>query len=397
MAARSAVSVQMSTVLYQTEAPEIVLCRDRIGAAYLCCLVALREDGLQYLAVQIYGDRLAALRSGSADLRTVLAEPEMSIHFDGRTSGQAEGTVVLTPLETVPPESWLPAEGFLLNEVDTRSPHGEISNEAIAKNSAVIVYRIDPPEARGIVSRVDADRLVAYVRAFQELVKRAGTRALIGLGSAAKKALGDEPFSLRVFAFSPGSFNVHFEATDTPDLFGASATGAAMREIDRLVEISRLPPDEALNALGESKGHLLGAYYDLMRLVSKQNVAFSYRWSEPGLSVPRGGAISVTTARAVVALLEKEDTLKSEPFAFHARFTSVKTEPGPSSWVARDDEGKKRQGFVHEDYESALDGVRIRSVRYLLTGIERLVSSPKGEPSLKLFLTSAEVQEVPSS
>ena len=393
MAVARAVSVEVSTVLYQTDAPEIVLCRDRVGSTYLCCLVALLHEGMRYLAVQISGERLADLRSGVIDLRAALVGPEMALHYEGLSSDSASPSIVLTPLEAPPPESWLPDDGFMLNDVEAEADDIAISKDSLVKNAAVIVYTIDPPEARGTTARVDADRLAAYVRNFQELVKRAGDRAKTRLNAAARKALPDDAFTLRVFAVSPGSFKVHFEASDAANLYGASATGEAMIEIDRLMQSAHLPPAEAIAVLAESKGHVLGAYYELMRLVAKQNVPFSYRWSDPGLPTSQGFGVSVAEARAIVAILETQDTLKSVPFSFYGRFTSVKTEPPPFSWIARDDDGKKRQGFLHEDHTNALDGVRIKASRYLLLGEERLLASPKGEPALKLFLVSAEPQD----
>src|ERR1700674_1211020 len=99
MLSRAAVQVVIDTVLLETDAPDLLLARDIVGTPYLCSLVRVDFTGHLFLAVQISSNRLASLRSGQIDLRSVLAQPEMSMQYEGRLHrGSEENTIQLEAL-----------------------------------------------------------------------------------------------------------------------------------------------------------------------------------------------------------------------------------------------------------------------------------------------------------
>lgn len=378
------IAVKMDTVLFQTDAPDLVLSRDIFGAAYLCSLIEIDSAGQHYLAVQISNERLSTLRSGGIDLRTALTEPETAAHFEGRAFSDEPKVIHLKVVDDVP-EAWLPAEGFLLSNFSVVSAD-DVVKEAIAKNSAVIVCAMNPPESRGTTPRVDADRLAGYIKAFQMLVRQAA-KNVANVTPTPKKKNSVDPFGLNVFAFSGGSFGIHFESKEHANLFGESLIGAAMKQIDDIMQAADLPVDQIADKLTPYKGATLAAYHNLLKFVDKHEAPFTYRWSEPASAVPRGSRITPAAAKAVAAILETETSLTKDPFGFVGHFTSVNTDRAPFAWSARDTKDGRHNG--HADDPGVLSGVTIKTRQYALSCEYRLISTPAEEPTQRLYLLSA--------
>ena len=341
------VVVTIDTLLLESDLPDLVIARDKVGTSYLCALTGSDEEGHSFLAVQISSDRLAALRSGHIDLRLALVEPEMGVCFEGRTIPEMDperDRIRLLALQANPPEEWLPDPGFMLSAIEGEASDEEVVRDAIARNAPVIVCRVNPPEARGLEAKIDADDLSDYVGHFQSLVRHAFKNIIKKIKETDRKVqIPEDAFKLNVFAFSRGSFQIHFEARDRPDLFGSSTVGLAMQQVDELMSLSSKPAEEALVGFRKNPGHVLAAYEALMKFASER-APFEYRWSDPGMTEARGGFVTPTQAASMVAVLAREDTLRVERFAFRGYFTSVNTDRKPWSWTAHDVEAKVRRG-----------------------------------------------------
>lgn len=134
--------VTVATILLQTDAVDIALARDDFGGTFLCSLVDVSRSGYQYLAIQISDDRLAELRRGDKDLRTVLKEPEHGLYFFGAITDSSpvrNGRPVIQ-LKAIPDvdESWFPDPGFLLSNFSEEVSTDELVRSLlkIDKNSA---------------------------------------------------------------------------------------------------------------------------------------------------------------------------------------------------------------------------------------------------------------------
>src|SRR4051812_17521638 len=115
MPTATGLAVRMETVLFQTDAPDLVVARDTFGqAAYLCSLIDIDLVGYHFVAVQISSDRLASLRTGAIDLRAALVEPEAKAFYHGHSLVGRGGTIHLEEVDALP-EDWLPDPGFLLS------------------------------------------------------------------------------------------------------------------------------------------------------------------------------------------------------------------------------------------------------------------------------------------
>ncbi len=373
-------------ILFHTDAPDLVLARDEFNTAYLCLLLRLDAEGHYYFAVKISSGRLSDLRNGKIDLRTAFKTPEQPIYFRGHVPPDEKVAISLEPVSEVP-EDWFPREGFLLSAFeDEVADESVVAQQAAATNGAVIICRMNPPEARGVSPRVSADKLAGAIRKFQELVKQSAKSSLAGAGQATKRNVSDDAYALQVVAFSEGSFNIHFESKDHANLFGESLVGAAMQKIDALMQVTEAPIDQIVDALKPHRGAVLAAYHDLLKFIGKNDLPLSYRWSEPALNTSRFSGMSVDSAKAIAAVIEDEKTLTTEEKTFTGRFTSVQTDRQPFSWTARDAEDERHTGHVHESTPTVLTDVRIRTQEYVFTCEQRLVSTPSGDPVYKLFL-----------
>jgi hypothetical protein len=393
MLSKAAVTVGIDTVLLEIDGPQLVLGRDKVGTPYLCSLVKTDDEGDLFLAVQISSDRLSKLRSGLIDLRSVLNQPEMGRHYEGRFERTPSGhpTINLLALPEVRAE-WLPDDGFLLSNFEDEVSDEDVVREAINKNAAVIVCGLNPPEARGTNPKIDADRLAECIRGFQSLVRHATRNVLRTMPAVRKGQFGDDAHVLQVFGFSPGSFNVHFESKHHADLIGSSVVGTAMKQVDELMGLTGKSPDDALLGFERNRGLILSAYQSLLSFVSEEEAPLQYRWSEPAMTSARGHKVSPEAAKAMCAILDTKKTLTIEPTEFVGRFTSVNTDRKPLSWVARDSDLKVRRGVLHETARDVLTGVTIKTEAYLFDCEERLLKPAAGRQSTQLFLKTVAKQ-----
>lgn len=390
MPSPDAIAATVETVLFKTDAPEIVLVRDTFESAYLCALVEVESDNYFYLAVKISNARLAAFRQGLYDLRTLLTEPENLPLFTGRMKPDApKPTLLLEATESIN-QDWLPDPGFLLSDFSYVSSE-EVVTEAMRQNAAVVAYHLDPPESRDGLTRINADRLADWLEKMQVLATKATRLALRQLKTSKARLtqFGSAPARLQVYAFSHGSFTVHLASDAKADFVGRTAIAAGLKKIDELMALTQLPPEEALKKLEGNSGHVLAAFESVLDLVATQESPLEYKWAEPAMGRASGYRISPVAAKAMVAVLKTTAALKTEPLSFVGYFTSVNTDSAPFTWRAIDIDGKHRKGYVHEDSPNVLNGITIRDVLHTLACDERLEKGATGKTRETLYLRSA--------
>ena len=383
----------IKTVLLRTDAPELVLARDACGRQYLGTLIDRSDDGDRFLVIPISPERLAQFRSGSKDLRTVLLSTETGEHFDGwfrRIDGQP--AIELSGLSKLP-QDWLPDDGFLLSDFYTKIDDSEVVREAINRNATVLVCQVDPPEAR-YEPRIDADRLTQCVSGFQTLVRQIVRKLARNLSEVERTNLGLMPGALDVFQFSEGSFKIHFQAKQRPDLFGGSAVSNALVTIDELMRATSKPTDDALAIVRKNKGLVVGAYAKVLRFVADETAPLVYRWADPSMSSSSGAEVTPTAATALSAAIATEKLLESEIVVLRGRFTKIFTR---HTWTVINEKGRRVAGQVHEDYANVLSGIISETQLYDLTCEERLAETAAGRQSTKLFLISAAKVSKPDS
>lgn len=379
----------IQTVLFQTDAPELVLARDAVGRQYLCSLIERNERGDQFLAVPISPVRLAQFRTGGKDLRAVLVESETGEYYEGwfkRIDGRP--SIAIEPLPVLPDE-WLPDQGFFLNQYYRHVEDSDVVREALARNTAVVVCALDPPEARDS-AKIDADRLLQYVGGFQALVKHVVNEINRKLPKAQRAQFGLVPGALQVFEFSEASFKIHFQAKQQADLFGSSQVGQALATIDELMMASGVPVEEGLETVRKNKGLVVGAYKKVLRFIASESAPLTYRWADPSMAGASGAVVTPTEAAAMSAAIDQEKDLESEIRVIRGRFERLVK---GGSWAIMTDD-RRIVGEVHEDYPNALAGAVFENQLYDLTCEERVGETAVGKQTTKFFLISTEkVQE----
>jgi hypothetical protein len=379
----------IQTVLFQTDAPELVLAKDLVGRQYLCSLIERNENGDQFLVVPISPVRLAQFRTGGKDLRAVLVESETGEHYEGwfkRIDGRP--SIAIEPLRVLP-DDWLPDEGFFLNQYYRHVEDSEVVREALARNTAVVVCALDPPEARDS-AKIDADRLLQYVGGFQALVKHVVNEINRKLPKTQRAQFGLVPGALQVFEFSEASFKIHFQAKHQADLFGSSQVGQALATIDELMQASGVPVEQGLETVRKNKGLVVGAYKKVLRFIASESAPLTYRWADPSMAGASGAVVTPTEAAAMSAAIEHEKDLESEIRVIRGRFERLVK---GGSWAIMTEE-RRIVGEVHEDYPNALAGAVFENQLYDLTCEERVAETAIGKQTTKFFLISVQkVQE----
>lgn len=358
----------IESVLLEADGPQVVLARDPVGTPYLALLIERGDDGDQFMASAVSTSRLADVLSGVISLRDAFVKAENGEVFACAYERISGGPTLKMSLVEAIPEAWLPAEGLLLSELLDDEPAVELLGEAAARNRAVVVVHLEPPEAY-TDAKINADRLGDALRIFQNLTRHAYTKGAAALSEQWRKFWGGEDaHTLQVFAFSPGSFRVHFQAKEGADLSGLSPVGVALKKVDELT--SHLDnPEAALEVFQRNRGHVVAAYQALLHFVVEQGTPFEYAWADLESHRTFSRRISPAAAEQLYELLVSRQELGKEEMVLVGAFSKVDEVGG--TWTMRVDE-KEVRGELAEGAGNLLYGVTIGAKLYRARCEERL-------------------------
>lgn len=139
MPARATATVKSTSILLETDRPELIAGRDLFGALYLCLLVKAADDGYHYVAVNASAHRLEQLQKGEIDLRSILSEPESNApYFLGVVSEPQDWDAIeFTAVDGLRDE-WLPDPGLKLTDFTREMPAEPVTIEAVQRGTPVI-------------------------------------------------------------------------------------------------------------------------------------------------------------------------------------------------------------------------------------------------------------------
>lgn len=381
----------VETVLLEWEEAEILLVRDRVGTQYLCT----RFEGRRFLAVQLSAQRLADFRSGKVDLRELLIDPELGLHYEATLSEDGH-SLGLTLMSEEPPEAWLPEPGFLLSDFYDEIDESEVVREAASRNAVMLTYHLEPSGSSAAgPNAIDAIRLSKYVGTIQILIRHAWTR----VKPKNVASYRDDP-EIQVLAFSPGSFRIHFSSKYPANAIGTSDVGAALGKVDELVALTEVDDAEKrLEVLKNNRGHVIAAYRELLSLVAEEPAPLTYRWAEPSMSKAGGMAIRPTAAAEVVALIKSRQDLGHEDVILRGTFIRIASDLETWRLKYRDEKNKSRTvgGKVHEDAGDVLKGLAVDSTEYRLVCEKRLEGDVQGTLSAAHYLKSVTIASGPTA
>ena len=128
-------AIRHTATLFCYDGPQVIEARDAIGGHYLALMVESINGQDRYLVAGVAPERLRQFRSGTLDLRAVLAEAGTEEWYLATIEGGLNHPLALAPQSTPLLESGLlPDEGFVLHE----RPAGELAlKEARERNNLV--------------------------------------------------------------------------------------------------------------------------------------------------------------------------------------------------------------------------------------------------------------------
>jgi hypothetical protein len=277
-------TIRHTTTLFYYDGPQVFEAQDLIGGHYLAVLVEPLDGQDRYLVAGVEPERLRQFRSGSLDLRTLLAESGHEEWYLATMSASLDQPLGLTPQQTPLAESGLlPEPGFVLHD----RPTDELAlKEARERNNLVLEIAADPPEA-ATEHRIRVGTLIGLLGHVQMMVKHAYGAALRELTPGSRRMIDKTDAHLLdvVIPAAAGSFRVVLEAAKTPDMLGQSELARALQRVDVLFE-NASDPQMALATVKEHRGHLAGAYLRLLRFLVQHKTGLRYSWAEPGFVKP---------------------------------------------------------------------------------------------------------------
>jgi hypothetical protein len=346
-------TIRPTTTLFYYDGPQVFEARDAIGGHYVAVMVEPVNGQHQYLVAGVDPERLRQFRTGTLDLRSLLAEAgEEEWYLATKAAGQDQPLAIVPQRTPLLESGFLPDEGFVLHD----QPADELAlREARARNNLVLEIAVDPPEAAE-QHRIHVATLVGLLGYVQTMVKHAYGAALRDLSLGTRRAIDRSDAHLLdvVVPASTGSFRVVLESAKIPDLLGQSELARALGRVDALFEKAS-DPQQALAAIKANRGHLAGAYLRLLRFMVQHRTGLRYSWAEPSFSKPNSRAITEQEAGPLVTAFSGVSNLGAESVDLVG--TLEKADVVSGAWRIATTEGKYA-GAIKQGGPS-LEGLKI--------------------------------------
>ena len=354
-----------TTTLFYYDGPQVFEARDAIGGHYMAVMIEPQDGQERYLVAGVAPERLRQFRSGSLDLRALLAESGGEEWYLATTAAGLDQPLALMPQSTPLIESGLlPDAGFVLHD----RPAEELAlKEARERNNLVLEIAADPPEAAE-EHRIRVGTLIGLLGHVQMMVKHAYGAALREMKPDDRRAIDKTDAHLMdvVIPAAAGSFRVVLEAAKTPDMLGQSELARALQQVDVLFE-NAANPQMALATVKAHRGHLAGAYLRLLRFLVQHKTGLRYSWAEPGFIKPNYRSVAEAEAGPLVDVLSGVSNLGGESIALVGEFEKVNRTTG--AWGLLTAEGLS-SGKIRDGGPS-LDGLKVGG-RYKFSCIEEI-------------------------
>jgi hypothetical protein len=303
-------TIRHTTTLFYYDGPQVFEARDAIGGHYVAVMVEPQDGQDRYLVAGVAPERLRQFRSGTLDLRALLAESREEEWYLATTPVGLDQPLELLPQSIALTDSGLlPDAGFVLHD----RPAEELAlREARERNNLVLEIAAEPPES-ATEHRIRVGTLIGLLGHVQMMVKHAYGAALRELTPDNRRAIDKTDAHLLdvVIPAAAGSFRVVLEAATTPDMLGQSELARALQRVDVLFEHAG-NPQRALATVKSHRGHLAGAYLRLLKFLVQHKTGLRYSWAEPGFTKPNYRGVGEAEAGPLVDLLSGVSNLGGE-------------------------------------------------------------------------------------
>lgn len=341
---RITLHIQHHIVYY--DVPQLSLARDDVGTNYLCLLVSEIDWQCKYVAVQTSAQRLAALLIDEVDLRSFFKEPELHTWFEFEDMSE-EIQARVSEFDMIPDE-YLPDSGFKFEGwvAEDRSMLEHVTR----LNNAVVQLSIsDRSKDHGIDARALGDILKNY-----QSVLENSLRKIVNTHNKDKstEVLVPNNYTIRAFAATPGSLNIHMYSTSDQNIFGESIMELGLKKFDEIISDSN--NNETLTvALRTVKGHAVSSLKRILDTVLREDLTLIHRWCTPKDFVISTKVIDNPLASNIMKLLQETSDLGIEQRTFIGHFEKI--DVINKTWRIFDiNEKKKFRGIASADQLSGL-------------------------------------------
>ena len=372
-------TIQPTESLVYYDGVEIFAGQDPIGGHYVGMRIDTTGEVDHYMVTGVSPERLRLFRSGVLDLRTLFLEAPGGEWFITQADGEPGQPLVLEPQSgSLLATDFLPEEGYLLEDV---SVDDLALQQARERGNVVFEFSTEPPEtATG--HRIRMMTLAGLLIRLQTVMRHAYSNAVHDLSSSVKNHIDTTNAYLMdvVVPATAGSYRVILEAAKPPDMFGSGELVRGLRRMDE-VFASADNPDAAQELLQAHRGHLAGAYINLLRFLADHETGLRYGWADPAFSEVRHGGVSEVVARQLAESLSSITSLATETVKLVGAFVRVNLETG--DWGLLTDDGR-RVGKVGDNGPS-LYGL-ITNKRYRFDCVEDIEVDAVGREKHTLYL-----------
>lgn len=350
--------LHIDRVLVYHDFPELFLAKDSVGLDYLCLLIQNESDAYEYCCVSISKSNLYKFLNGKLDLRQIFTDPEIREWWSAVDTSEAQFTATILDIEQLQ-ENYLPASGYFF----TDERQDDVIREEVVEHENVIIHLSLSDEYDN--QSISIEDLGNFSRLYQSLVENAFKKAILNSQINDKKSfITTQNYSLRAFAASPGSFNLHLKSGAAKDIFGKSIIEEGLRKIDDVIQ--NTDNETLIEKLRTIKGHAISNYKRLLEKVINQNITFKYKWMSPDSPEIHQRTISQEYAQRVKEILVLKDELSEEIKEFIGFVKQADVERG--SWrITNEDDSKDYSG---ESDGRFLDGITLETVKYKFTCAE---------------------------
>lgn len=348
--------LNIDRILVFNDFPELFIAKDNSGVSYLCLLSKISESGYEYLCVSLSNELLHKFLTGRKDLRSIFVNPELKEWW--KTDDTSESTIVINLLATeLPDEELLPDVGYFY----TDELEDDLIRKEVIDHNNVIIHLIlsDNSNSQSIAVQDLGD----FTKLYQVIVENSYKKAILNSELKDKKSfIIPKNYSLRAFASSPGSFNLHLKSTSDKDLFGNSIIEEGLKKLDQI--ISRTDDhDELIEILRSVKGHTINNYKKLLERIIDKNITFKYKWISPNNSEINTRTITTEYASEVKEILSLKDELTDEIKYLTGLVKQADVDRG--NWrITNGEDGKDYSGTSSGHL---LEGITLETVRYKFT------------------------------
>ncbi|WP_336298914.1 DUF6575 domain-containing protein [Saprospira sp. CCB-QB6] len=365
-------------VLVYYDVPQVFTAKDLFQSKYICMIIEESPE-IKYLGIKISNERYIKLLQGELDLRIIFEKPEVKEWYDviceeenlHNFSATRHGWDMI-------PESYLPDEGFFIEEESWVVEGSQLIKESIESESTVIHLAFsDSTNSNSLNAALLGEYMILFQKLIEYLYK-------LAVGNDKSKDV-DKNYVLRIFDTSKGSFKVHMKGDGEKDknLFGNNELERSLVKLDEITEDIQ-SNEEIIKLFTQYRGRSIGAYKKLIEKMLEESIRIKYEWYSLTERKIYSREIKRSYAERVKAILDEKEELSRIEVEFKGVFKQVDVDKG--TWRLSDTESNKEfNGFADS---SILKGAEIDSTKYIFKCeeiTEQKIISTKSSTKYKLI------------